>query len=122
MLLITMVLGPACMFLLYVLFQFRREVAQPARKYPGRPARVVTLVTTPASRPEDAVVGPPGGSVEFGLKQPAVGRDLSGCGQAPDQRRRSVGVPQMRDLVFVICTVVFFMVSIAYVWACDRLK
>jgi len=28
----------------------------------------------------------------------------------------------MLDLIFVICTVGFFVVAIAYVWACDRLK
>jgi len=64
MLFMLMVLGPACMFLLYVLFQLRREATQLARKYPGRPARVVTIVTAPASRPEDALVDPPGRSVE----------------------------------------------------------
>lgn len=33
-----------------------------------------------------------------------------------------VGVIQMRDLIFVVCTIGFFAVAIAYVWACDRLK
>jgi hypothetical protein len=28
----------------------------------------------------------------------------------------------MKDLIFVACTVGFFALSIAYVWACDRLK
>ena len=28
----------------------------------------------------------------------------------------------MKDLLFVACTVGFFAVAIAYVWACDRLK
>ena len=63
MLFITLVLGPACMFLLYVLFQLQREARRPARQYPRRSARVVTFVTAPASRP-DAVVDPPGRSAE----------------------------------------------------------
>jgi len=28
----------------------------------------------------------------------------------------------MLDFIFVACTVLFFLVAIAYVWACDRLK
>ena len=28
----------------------------------------------------------------------------------------------MQDLIFAICSVGFFLVAIAYVWACDRLK
>jgi len=28
----------------------------------------------------------------------------------------------MQDLIFVICSVGFFVVAIAYVWACERLK
>jgi len=28
----------------------------------------------------------------------------------------------MRDILFVICTVLFFAVAVGYVWACDRLK
>ena len=64
MLFITLVLGPACMFLLYVLLQFWREATQPARRYPGRSARVVTFVTAPSSRPEDAVVDPAGRAAE----------------------------------------------------------
>jgi len=28
----------------------------------------------------------------------------------------------MLDVIFVVCTVGFFIVAIAYVWACDRLK
>jgi len=28
----------------------------------------------------------------------------------------------MFDIIFVACTIVFFMVAIAYVWACDRLR
>jgi hypothetical protein len=33
-----------------------------------------------------------------------------------------IGVEIMKDLLFVACTVGFFAVAIAYVWACDRLK
>jgi len=28
----------------------------------------------------------------------------------------------MLDIIFVACTIVFFVVSVAYVWACERLK
>jgi len=28
----------------------------------------------------------------------------------------------MLDAIFVICTIGFFAVAVAYVWACDRLK
>jgi hypothetical protein len=28
----------------------------------------------------------------------------------------------MQDIVFVVGTIVFFLVAVAYVWACDRLK
>jgi hypothetical protein len=28
----------------------------------------------------------------------------------------------MRDIVFLFCTIGFFVVAIAYVWACNRLK
>jgi len=28
----------------------------------------------------------------------------------------------MRDIVFAACTIAFFIVAIAYVWACERLK
>ncbi len=28
----------------------------------------------------------------------------------------------MRDLVFVMCTIGFFVAAIVYVWGCDRLK
>jgi len=28
----------------------------------------------------------------------------------------------MRDIAFVVCTILFFAVTVAYVWACDRLK
>lgn len=28
----------------------------------------------------------------------------------------------MLDAVFVACTIGFFVIAIAYVWACDRLK
>ena len=61
-------------------------------------------------------------SGRVGVEQPPVGRNVPGCGQAVRPARSGLGVTRMRDLVFVICTVVFFMVSIAYVWACDRLK
>jgi hypothetical protein len=64
MLFITMVLGPACIFLLYVLFQFWREATRPARQYQRRSTRVVTLVTAPASRPEDTLVDPPARAAE----------------------------------------------------------
>ena len=51
--------------------------------------------------------GPPSGS-----------REIDG-GRSEKSR---VGVIQMRDLIFVACTIGFFLVAIAYVWACDRLK
>jgi len=28
----------------------------------------------------------------------------------------------MRDVAFIICTAGFFVVAIAYVWGCERLK
>jgi len=28
----------------------------------------------------------------------------------------------MLDFIFAACTVLFFVLAIAYVWACDRLK
>jgi hypothetical protein len=28
----------------------------------------------------------------------------------------------MEDLIFVICSLGFFVAAMAYVWACDRLK
>jgi len=28
----------------------------------------------------------------------------------------------MLDVIFVACTIVFFVIAVAYVWACDRLK
>jgi len=28
----------------------------------------------------------------------------------------------MLDILFVLCTVGFFVLAIGYVWACDRLK
>jgi len=28
----------------------------------------------------------------------------------------------MLDFVFVACTVLFFLVALGYVWACDKLK
>jgi hypothetical protein len=44
-------------------------------------------------------------------------------------RTRAAGVESQReriismlDVIFVACTVVFFVVAVAYVWACDRLK
>jgi hypothetical protein len=29
---------------------------------------------------------------------------------------------EMLDLVFVLCTIGFFVVAVVYVWACERLK
>jgi hypothetical protein len=47
----------------------------------------------------------------------------------PSLRTRTAGVESQReriismlDVIFVACTVVFFVVAVAYVWACDRLK
>ncbi|MGC1945160.1 MAG: hypothetical protein WA664_15490 [Candidatus Acidiferrales bacterium] len=34
-----------------------------------------------------------------------------------DEERRA-----MRDIVFAACTIGFFVVAIAYVWGCERLK
>jgi len=31
-------------------------------------------------------------------------------------------VIEMLDVIFVLCTVGFFVLAIAYVWGCDRLK
>jgi hypothetical protein len=28
----------------------------------------------------------------------------------------------MRDFIFVMCTIGFFVAAIVYVWGCDRLK
>jgi len=28
----------------------------------------------------------------------------------------------MLDFIFVACTVLFFLVALGYVWACDKLK
>ena len=28
----------------------------------------------------------------------------------------------MLDIAFVVCTALFFLVALAYVWACDRLN
>ena len=28
----------------------------------------------------------------------------------------------MLDLIFVGCTIVFFLIAVGYVWACDKLK
>jgi len=28
----------------------------------------------------------------------------------------------MLDIAFVACTVLFFLIALGYVWACDRLK
>jgi len=38
-----------------------------------------------------------------------------------DEARRE-GVILMQDIIFLACTVGFFVLAIAYVWACDRLR
>jgi hypothetical protein len=36
--------------------------------------------------------------------------------------RRKRGIKAMRDFIFLAGTVVFFVVAVAYTWACERLK
>lgn len=38
------------------------------------------------------------------------------------QRSAPRGADRMQDLIYVICTIGFFVVAIAYVWACEKLK
>jgi hypothetical protein len=48
---------------------------------------------------------------ECARRIPAVGRQA---------RRKEL--TKMQDVIFVVCSVGFFAIAIAYVWACDRLK
>ncbi|HTA52436.1 MAG TPA: hypothetical protein VK757_06585, partial [Candidatus Acidoferrum sp.] len=43
--------------------------------------------------------------------------DRSPAGQARRER-----IIAMLDFIFVACTVLFFLVALGYVWACDKLK
>lgn len=63
--LIAMALGPACMFYLYALVQFRRELkrADQSRGCARRLARAVTFITDPA-RPADEDVTHTAGQYE----------------------------------------------------------
>lgn len=51
-------------------------------------------------------------------------RNESGCpsasGTARNESRERETV--MLDIIFVACTVGFFVISLLYVWACDKLK
>jgi hypothetical protein len=54
----------------------------------------------------------------------AAAKAISGWprSEALHSTRSRIGVAEMRDLIFVGCTIVFFVVAVAYVWACERLK
>ena len=64
--LIVMTLGPACMFYLYALEQFRREPkrADESRGCARRFARAVTFITDPARQTDEHVVHTAGRSQE----------------------------------------------------------
>ena len=119
---IALVLGLACTFYVYVAIRWYREVLVIRREDKAIVIRNGASVRSvrPAMVQRPAQAEAMDASIRYGSRDVIVmGRD-EGCETSKASSR--VGEIEMQDIIFVACTVGFFVVAIAYVWACDRLK
>ena len=113
---LAIVMGPALGFMLYALCQFWLEERR-LRKHPQREAHWSLMQVTSIPSAQRQHVSRKGTMVERN-----VICDHSTAVPPSGTARRGVGAIRMQDFIFVVCTVGFFAVAVAYVWACDRLK